>query len=440
MISPLQAALCGIRSLSVYLGVEVSCRPAYQQQNLLPTAASVDRLTQLAASLASKRNSNCSELSGSQLSSTDKYQAASTTKMSLPSTFQARCLHPNAASLQKAQRPPVLLSLGFSSLASFPLSTARPRDFRFELSTATPCRASSSSTNGVPPAASAPRETATSAAISGASATPEGTAAVSLKHEGNGSLAVETNGNGRGSVTHEDLLRRWAALPQPIGPESSALTMGEEAIPGGSAAGTSGVVSDGETSDGSPGPLWGSVVWASAIDVRRQIFCNRSLNMKSIQAVGFDMDYTLAQYRPDTFETLAYNETIKKLVHNLGYPSEVSEVTGVKLREQSEREQGGAVFVAGKNACSLRMACRCIQGTSTQKHERTQQWMAPFKETRPAHVLACVLTCSPARSLSWLLNSVICTPLNDARSCCNGRLTGGTWCEGWCWTRRGETY
>lgn len=27
----------------------------------------------------------------------------------------------------------------------------------------------------------------------------------------------------------------------------------------------------------------------------RRVFCNRSLNMKSIAAVGFDMDYTLAQ-------------------------------------------------------------------------------------------------------------------------------------------------
>lgn len=45
--------------------------------------------------------------------------------------------------------------------------------------------------------------------------------------------------------------------------------------------------------------------------------------MKNIIAVGFDMDYTLAQYKPETFESLAYDGTIKKLVHNLGYPPEV---------------------------------------------------------------------------------------------------------------------
>lgn len=32
------------------------------------------------------------------------------------------------------------------------------------------------------------------------------------------------------------------------------------------------------------------------------------------------MDYTLSQYRPETFEVLAYNLTIEKLVTNFGYP------------------------------------------------------------------------------------------------------------------------
>jgi 5'-nucleotidase len=45
--------------------------------------------------------------------------------------------------------------------------------------------------------------------------------------------------------------------------------------------------------------------------------------MKSITAVGFDMDYTLAQYKPETFEALAYVQACGKLVHELGYPPEV---------------------------------------------------------------------------------------------------------------------
>ena len=41
--------------------------------------------------------------------------------------------------------------------------------------------------------------------------------------------------------------------------------------------------------------------------------------MKTIKAVGFDMDYTLAQYNKD-FELLAYEGAKKKLVKTLGYP------------------------------------------------------------------------------------------------------------------------
>jgi hypothetical protein len=64
--------------------------------------------------------------------------------------------------------------------------------------------------------------------------------------------------------------------------------------------------------------------------------------MKSIAAVGFDsapvgasqsaseltraplVDYTLAQYKPETFEDLAYRQACGKLVAELGYPPEVA--------------------------------------------------------------------------------------------------------------------
>ena len=49
--------------------------------------------------------------------------------------------------------------------------------------------------------------------------------------------------------------------------------------------------------------------------------------MKSITAVGFDMDYTLAQYKPETFEALAYVQACGKLVHELGYPPCVLDFT-----------------------------------------------------------------------------------------------------------------
>lgn len=69
--------------------------------------------------------------------------------------------------------------------------------------------------------------------------------------------------------------------------------------------------------------IWSSPDGFRKIEIGKQIFCNRSLNMRNILAVGFDMDYTLAQYKPETFESLAYEGTIRKLVYDLGYPGEV---------------------------------------------------------------------------------------------------------------------
>lgn len=53
---------------------------------------------------------------------------------------------------------------------------------------------------------------------------------------------------------------------------------------------------------------------------RGEIFCNRALNMARIKAVGFDMDYTIAMYYSEQFESLSATSALQKLVHNLGYP------------------------------------------------------------------------------------------------------------------------
>lgn len=52
-----------------------------------------------------------------------------------------------------------------------------------------------------------------------------------------------------------------------------------------------------------------------------EILCNRALNMSKIKAVGFDMDYTLAEYFSVEFETLSANNALQKLVYRLGYPT-----------------------------------------------------------------------------------------------------------------------
>ena len=38
----------------------------------------------------------------------------------------------------------------------------------------------------------------------------------------------------------------------------------------------------------------------------RGLFCNRTLNLRAIRAIGYDMDYTLVHYRPDEWERRAY--------------------------------------------------------------------------------------------------------------------------------------
>jgi HAD superfamily 5'-nucleotidase-like hydrolase len=54
------------------------------------------------------------------------------------------------------------------------------------------------------------------------------------------------------------------------------------------------------------------------------VYVNRTINMKKIKAVGFDMDYTIVRYNTEAFEELTHNEVLKKLVSLKGYPQEVT--------------------------------------------------------------------------------------------------------------------
>src|SRR5262247_3666222 len=46
----------------------------------------------------------------------------------------------------------------------------------------------------------------------------------------------------------------------------------------------------------------------------RRVFCNRTLNMRSIRAIGYDMDYTLIHYHVAEWERRAYEEVRGALV------------------------------------------------------------------------------------------------------------------------------
>ena len=51
----------------------------------------------------------------------------------------------------------------------------------------------------------------------------------------------------------------------------------------------------------------------------RDIFTNRTLNLRSIKAVGYDMDYTLVHYKVDAWERRAYEHLQRRLLA-AGYP------------------------------------------------------------------------------------------------------------------------
>jgi HAD superfamily 5'-nucleotidase-like hydrolase len=51
----------------------------------------------------------------------------------------------------------------------------------------------------------------------------------------------------------------------------------------------------------------------------REIFCNRTLNLRSIRAIGYDMDYTLIHYKVEEWERRAYEFLRRKLLEH-GWP------------------------------------------------------------------------------------------------------------------------
>jgi len=53
------------------------------------------------------------------------------------------------------------------------------------------------------------------------------------------------------------------------------------------------------------------------------VFVNRTLNLKKIKLIGFDMDYTLVPYDAEAFEGLTYRLALERLTGTYGYPEEV---------------------------------------------------------------------------------------------------------------------
>ena len=59
--------------------------------------------------------------------------------------------------------------------------------------------------------------------------------------------------------------------------------------------------------------------------MEKNVFVNRTLNLKKIKYLGFDMDHTLIRYHSEDFEALAHSSIIERLVTTRHYPEKIRE-------------------------------------------------------------------------------------------------------------------
>ena len=70
----------------------------------------------------------------------------------------------------------------------------------------------------------------------------------------------------------------------------------------------------------------GEAAFADELPPSRRIFVNRNLRMESIEAIGFDMDHTLAVYNTDNFNRLCFEMAAEHLIATKGYPPQIRDV------------------------------------------------------------------------------------------------------------------
>jgi|MDSZ01.3.fsa_nt_gb HAD superfamily 5'-nucleotidase-like hydrolase len=62
------------------------------------------------------------------------------------------------------------------------------------------------------------------------------------------------------------------------------------------------------------------------VEPARQIYCNRDINFHHIEAIGFDMDYTLAVYKQEAMDRLSVELTVERLIEHRGYSEELRKI------------------------------------------------------------------------------------------------------------------
>jgi len=63
------------------------------------------------------------------------------------------------------------------------------------------------------------------------------------------------------------------------------------------------------------------------LPAHQRVWTNRNLRMATIEAVGFDMDHTLALYNSATFEQLCFEMAIDNLINIKGYPEDIRNIS-----------------------------------------------------------------------------------------------------------------
>jgi hypothetical protein len=85
------------------------------------------------------------------------------------------------------------------------------------------------------------------------------------------------------------------------------------------------------------------------------------------------MDYTLAEYIPETFDLLAYDGALDKLVNTMGYPRECSEFQCVCAGGPRGRVGGDAGMRAANGGTHALLAHRACQGAQARRGRHSAQ-------------------------------------------------------------------
>ena len=101
----------------------------------------------------------------------------------------------------------------------------------------------------------------------------------------------------------------------------------------------------------------------------RGVFANRTLNLRSVRAIGYDMDYTLLHYKVDEWEGAAFRHAKGRLADR-GWPVEHLSYTGSAFTL-------GLVFDKARGnllkATRFGYVVRAQHGTSMLRHERQRE-------------------------------------------------------------------